>query len=167
MASPSTVELNASQAATLLQRTLLEASQALQTRDIDSSFDGYVRALGLALQLGPAPTETTVLAICTAADQLAEYGDSKSLCTLGPALVSLVDQVRAAGALPQTPAMDSWATVAARIGALIGQVGLALAIPPERRSKMMANTHARALLLDDVTGGRFALGDWLSSLPVT
>lgn len=167
MASPSTVELNASQAATLLQRTLQEAGQALRTRDTDSSFDGYVGALGLALQLGPAPTETAVLAIRTAADQLAKDGDSKSLCTLGPALVSLVDQIRASGALPETPTMDSWATVATEIGTLIGQVGLALAIPPERRSKMMANIHARALLLDDVTGGRFTLGDWLSSFPVT
>ncbi len=63
--------------------------------------------------------------------------------------------------------MNSWATVATEIGTLIGQVGLALAIPPERRSKMMANIHARALLLDDVTGGRFTLGAWLSSFPVT
>jgi hypothetical protein len=166
MTTPSTVELDASQAATLLHRTLLSATDALQTGDTDASFDGYIRALGLALQLGPAPTEVTLHAVRAAADQLTQEQDSKGLCTLGPALVNLVDEVRATGALPQTPTMDSWATVATALGILVGQVGLALAIPTERRSKMLRDARTRAIHLDDATGCRLSLGDWLDGIPI-
>jgi hypothetical protein len=165
MTSPRSVELNASQATTLLQQTLDEAVHALQAGNAGASFDNYASALGLALQLGPAPTEGAILAILEAADHLAKQQDSKGLGTLGPALVSLVDQVRSAGALPATPIMNTWAAVALELGTLVGQVGLALAIPPQRRSEMMANARARATLLDEATHGHFALADWLDRIP--
>ena len=155
MTTPSSVELTASQATTLLQHTLVEAGQSLQAGHADAAFDRYVSSFGLALQLGPGPTEEACLAVLNAADHLARQQDSQGLCTLGPALVGLVDQVRAAGALPPTSIMNSWATVASELGTLAGQVGLALAIPPQRRSEIMGNARAHAILLDDATNGRF------------
>jgi hypothetical protein len=157
--------LTASQATALLQRMLAEAGQALRAGNTDASLNSHVSALGLALQLGPAPTEKVILAVLEAANHLAQQQDSKGLCTLGPALVDLVDQVRAARALPPTPIMETWATIASDLGSLAGQVGLALAIPFQRRREMIGNARARAVLLDDATGGLFALTAWLDSIP--
>ena len=165
MTSPRSVELTAFEATNLLHRTLVEADQALQEGSTVESFDSYVSALGLALQLGPAPTEKAILAVLGAVKRLAQQQDAPGLCTLGPALVDLVDQTRTAGALPPTPIMETWAIVVSDLGSLAGQVGLALAIPPQRRSEMIGNARARAALLDDATGGLFALTEWLDSIP--
>ena len=60
--------------------------------------------------------------------------------------------------------MEAWATVAADLGTLIGQVGLALALPAERRTGMLDNARTRASLLDDATQSLFALTAWLDRL---
>jgi hypothetical protein len=131
-----------------------------------AALDHYVRGLGLALQLGPAPAEQATRAILQGADSLARYQAVTALSALGPAMVDLVGQVRDAGALPSTPVMEAWAIVAGDIGALIGQVGLALSIEPSHRTGILANARAHAILLDDATGGLFDLRGWLDRLQI-
>jgi hypothetical protein len=60
--------------------------------------------------------------------------------------------------------MAAWATVTTELGTLIGQVGLALAIPPEHRKGMMELAQTRAALLDEATGSQFALAAWLDEI---
>jgi hypothetical protein len=60
--------------------------------------------------------------------------------------------------------MEAWAMVAADVGALIGQVGLALMIAPDHRAEMMQNARTRAALLDEATGNLFALASWLDQV---
>jgi hypothetical protein len=162
--NPQALALTPAEAGALLREQLARAAEALLHGDLDATLDGYIPALGLALQLGPEPVEQTMLALLQAGRQLAQQGDAQSLSTLGPAVVHLVAQVRDAGALPATAVMDAWATVAADVGAFIGQVGLALALPPEHRPAMLHNARTRAALLDDATGHLLALTAWLDNL---
>jgi hypothetical protein len=99
-----------------------------------------------------------------AASELACSLDTEGLSALGPALVNLVTQVRDADVLPSSMVMDAWASVATDVGALIGQVGLALAIHPDHRRGMMDSARLRAALLDDATGGLFNLTNWLDRI---
>jgi hypothetical protein len=161
MTTPRAVDLTPAEAAALTHRELDRAGQALRTGDLNTALEGYISALGLALQLGPAPTEQALAAILQAARELALRHDAEGLSTLGPALVGLVGQVRQAFALPPTTIMDTWATLASDLGALIGQLGLALTIPAGHRAGMLDNARARATLLDEATDGRFALSRWL------
>jgi hypothetical protein len=161
MTPAQTLGLTPAEAAGRIEIELAQAGASLHARNLDLALDGYVHALGLALQLAPAPTEWVLAAILQAARELALGADANGLSTLGPALVDLVMQVRDANALPPTSTMDAWAAVAADLGTLIGQVGLALSIPPDHRASMMDNARTRAALLDDATGGRFALTAWL------
>ncbi len=164
MTTPQTRDLAPADAAELIHRALEQASEVLQSGDLNAALDAYVPALGLALQLGPAPSEKVLLAVMDGARKLAHRQDADGLSALGPTLVDLVTQVREAGALPATRVMEAWATVASEMGALIGQVGLALAVAPDHSADMMGNAHARATLLDDATGGLFALAAWLEQL---
>jgi hypothetical protein len=164
MTEPQFVDLSPAEAAGLISRELARAGDALQIRHLDLALDGYVRALGLALQLGPAPTGQVLFAALDATRQLVHRQDADGLSTLGPALVALVDQVRAAGVLPSTAIMEAWAMVASDLGMLIGQVGLALAISPDHRQGMMDSARSRAVLLDNATGNLFALTDWLDQV---
>jgi hypothetical protein len=161
MSGGETVLATAAQAAEMLQGDLDRARLALQAGNLDPALDGYVRALGLALQLGPAPAERALAAILSGALTLAQSGQAEGLSTLGPAMVGLVHQVREAGALPATGVMDAWATIASDLGAFIGQVGVALTIPAERRAGMVKNLRAHAALLDEATGEMFGLVAWL------
>lgn len=156
------LELSPSQAADRLHGELVEAGQALVARDLDAAFDAYVRGLGLALQLGPAAAEIALGAILVGAGELLRRGDGDGLCALGPAVAGVVDQAQEAGALPLTAAMQAWAGVAVDVGALLGQVGLALALPVERRAGLWRQAQARAALLDEATGDLFSLVAWLS-----
>jgi hypothetical protein len=61
--------------------------------------------------------------------------------------------------------MDTWAALVSQLGTFIGQVGLALSIPPQRRSEMLGNARIHATLLDDATEDRFSLAAWLDSIP--
>jgi hypothetical protein len=168
------IDLTPAQAAEHIQAELACAGQALalegpasgplDAQDLDTALDAYVRALGLALQLGPAPAEEVLQAVVHAAQLLGQRGDAAALSALGPALVDLVAQVRTAGALPPTAIMEAWATVAADLGTLVGQVGLALALPPERQTGMMDKARARAVLLDDATRALFSLTPWIDRL---
>lgn len=162
-----TVELTLDGVVSLLQAEVDEADAALHRRDFDAALDGHVAALGLALQLGPAPTERVLRVILSAAEELAGQAEADSLSALGPAVVGLVDQVREAGVLPQSPAMDAWATVAADLGALIAQIGLALAVAPQNRVGMLERARTRAALLDDATGTLFCLVAWLDRLALS
>lgn len=164
MTSPQAIELTPAEAAGRIQQELEQASSALSLDDVGTALDGYVRALGLALQLGPALTERVLASVLDAAQELAVRQDTAGLAALGPALVDLVAQVRRAGALPPTSIMEAWASVASDLGALIGQVGLALAIAPDHREGMIKNARTRAALLDDATGKLFALTPWLDQL---
>lgn len=155
------VRATAAQAAEMIKGELDRAHLALLAGDLDPALDGYVRALGLALQLGPAPAEQALAAILAGARILAQGGQAEGLSRLGPAVVGLVDQVRDADALPATGVMDAWATVASDLGAFLGQVGVALAIPTERRAGMIHNLRAHAALLDEATGKLFGLVAWL------
>ncbi|MFC2037428.1 hypothetical protein ACFLYD_05595 [Chloroflexota bacterium] len=158
------VQVTAIGAADLIHLELTRAGEALDANDLDTILDAYVRALGLALQLGPAPSEQVLVAVLHTAHAVGLRQNADSLSALGPALVGLVAQVRTAGALPPTAVMEAWATLADDLGALIGQVGLALSIPHARRAGMMDNARARASLLDDATGGRFALTAWVDTV---
>jgi hypothetical protein len=155
------VDLTPAQAAELLHAELSQASEALHAGELDAAFDGYVRALGLALQLGPAPTEQALTAVLQAGRTLVQRQQAMGLSTLGPAVVDLVNQVRRAGVLPHTAVMDAWATVSADVGSLIGQVGLALVLPHDHRAGMARSARARAATLDDATGALFDLAGWL------
>ncbi|MFN2227377.1 MAG: hypothetical protein ACK2UY_13735 [Anaerolineae bacterium] len=158
------LEMSPGQAADRLHGELVEAGQALAARDLDAALDAYVRGLGLALQLGPAATEIALGAILAGAADLLRRGDGDGLCALGPAVAGVVDQAREAGAVPPTAAMQAWAGVAVDVGALLGQVGLALALPVERRAGLWRQAQARAALLDEATGGRFALTDLIGGV---
>jgi hypothetical protein len=156
--------LTAAEAAELLHGELAAAGQAVQDGALDNAFDGYVRALGLALQLGPVPTGEALAAILRAAHSLVQGEKEQGLSSLGPAVVNLVGQVREAGALPRSEAMDAWATVASETGTLIGQLGLALEIAADHRGDMVQNLRARAAALDDATGSLFDLAGWVEEL---
>jgi hypothetical protein len=158
------VDVTPGGAACLVQEELDRADRALHTADLDAALDGYVGALGIALQLGPAATEKVLRAILETSHHLARQGDAAGLSALGPALVGLVGQVREAGVLPATPIMEAWAAVAADVGALVGQVGLALTVSPQSHAGMWDTACARAALLDDATGYLFALSTWLAGL---
>jgi hypothetical protein len=159
------VDWTADEAAAGLQYELVRAGQFLTGQEMEAALDGYVRGLGLALQLGPAALEMALSALLAGAGGLVRRGDADGLCALGPAVTGTVVQVREAGALPATPAMAAWAAVTDDLGALLGQVGLALALPAERRSGMWRQARERAALLDEATGGLFALVDWLGQPP--
>jgi hypothetical protein len=161
MTPPRVIALGPAEASGRIQKELEKARDALHTGDLDAALDGYIRALGLALQLGPVPTEQVLGAILGAAQELTDQPHAGGLAVLGPALVDLVTQVRSAGALPPTSVMEAWATVTSDLGALVGQVGLALMIAPDHRVGMMKNARTRAALLDDATGNVFALASWL------
>jgi hypothetical protein len=164
MTIPQQIDLAPTEAARRVQKELEQASGALGIDDLGTAFDGYVRALGLALQLGPALTERVLIAVLEAAQELAGWKHGEALSTLGPALVELVAQVRLAGALPPISVMEAWAMIASDLGALIGQVGLVLAMPPAHREPMLKNAMTHAVLLDDATGELFALTHWLGQL---
>lgn len=164
MTAPVAIDLTPVEASEQIQTELEQANGAVKTQDLDAALDGYIRALGLALQLGPALTEKVLFAALDTARGFADLPDPGGLSALGPALVDLVRQVRQAGALPPTPIMDAWATVASDLGALIGQVGLALTIAPDNRESLIENARTHALLLDEATGNLFALTSWIDGL---
>lgn len=155
------LDLTAAQAAARLHEEMVAAGEALAGHDLEAALDAYVRALGLALQLGPAAAEIALGAILAGADGLLRRGDADGLCALGPAVAGVVAQVGEAGALPAAAAMQAWAVVCADSGALLGQVGLALALPGERGAAMWHQAQARAAALDEATGGLFSLAEWL------
>jgi hypothetical protein len=163
MSEPQTLDLTPAGAARILDTELVTAADAWRVGAYDSAVDGYVRALGLALQLGPAPAEQTLAAVLQATRELESSQEAEALATLGPALVDLVRRVRKAGALPATSVMEAWAELAIDVGALLGQVGLACTLPPERHREMTASAHARATLLDDASSGILGLGVWLDA----
>ncbi len=164
MISPRVIELDATEASEQIGQTLQQSHHALQSRDIESALDGFVSALGLALQSGPEATAKVLDEAVAAAREMARQQDADALSALGPALVALINQVRDAGALPRTRVMEAWAVVASGLGALLGELGLLLSMPPNRRSSMMANASTRAACLDDATGDLFGLGDWLDEI---
>lgn len=164
MTTPQAVNLTLLEAVDLIEGELALASSFLATAEVEIALDRYVRALGLALQLESAPTHRVLAAILDGARRLSSQQNADGLSTLGPALIDLVGQVRAAGALPTTAAMEAWATVATDLGVLIGQVGLALALTTSHRQGIMNCARALAVLLDDATGACFDLTAWLDDL---
>jgi hypothetical protein len=164
MTACETVELTLDGLVSLLEEEMARTVEALDAEDLDATLDGCICALGLALQLGPAATERVLHTVLGAGRVLARRGEAAGLSTLGPALVALVDQVRESGVLPATAVMDAWATVVAGLGALIGQIGLALTIPARHRAGMLDSARDHAVLLDDATGRLFALTAWLDEL---
>lgn len=165
MSDPQPLDLTATEAAALVHRELEAAGMALEAADLEPALDAYVRALGLALQLGPAAAEEVLRAVLNGARDLAIRGDALGLATLGPAVAGLVDQVRDAGALPATPVMEAWATVAAGIGAFLGQWGVALSLPEDHRPPIRARLQAHAAILDAATGSLFRLAAWPEEQP--
>ena len=163
MSAFQTLDLTPAEAARFLDRESTEAGTAWRAGAYDSAVDGYTRALGLALQLGPAPAERVLAAILHTTRDLESSEEAKALAMTGPALVDLVHQVRRAGALPATRVMEAWADLTLDVSALIGQVGLAYSLPPERRSEITANASTRATLLDDAINGVLSLGTWLDA----
>ncbi len=164
MNEPQALEMTPAQAVEMLRQEITRADAAIGKPGLEATLDGYTCALGLALQLGPAPTKEVLSAALRTTQTLASRQDTDALSALGPALVNLVDQVGQAGALPPTAVMEAWATVAADLGSLIGQTGLILALEPEHRRGLLENAHTRARLLDEATGHLFHLADWLASL---
>ena len=164
MTTPQTIDLAPDQAAALLRGQVAQAAKMLQTGCLDAALDRYTCALGLGLQLGPAPTQEVLIAVVDTARSLTHKQDVHSLSALGPALVALVDQVRDASVLPATAVMEAWAFVATDVATLIGQLGVALELAPERRGDLIDNLRIRATLLDNATDGRFALSTWIDDL---
>jgi hypothetical protein len=164
MMAQDSVQVTPDGAVSLLQDELDRAAQALHVAGLDAALGSYVGALGIALQLGPAATERVLHVVLGTGRDLAQQGDASGLSALGPALVGLVARVREAGVLPATPIMEAWAAVVADVGALVGQVGLALTIPPQDRAGLWDTACARAGLLDDATGHLFALSAWLADV---
>ena len=165
MSHPQPLDLSAGEAAALVHRELEAAGLALEAADLDPALDAYVRALGLALQLGPAAAEEVLRAVLDGARHLARSGDALGLAMMGPAVAGLVDQVRDAGALPATPVMDAWATVAAGIGAFLGQWGVTLSLPAADRQAMRTRLQAHAAILDAATDSLFGLAAWPEEQP--
>jgi hypothetical protein len=161
MTEPRELELTPTEAASRVAVELYQAGQALREGSTDTALDGYVRALGLALQLGPASTEQAVSSILQGAHVLSYQQDAAGLSALGPALVDLVSQMHQAEVVPASAVMEAWARFVEGLGALIGQLGLALSMPSDHRGGMIANARSHAALLDDATGGRFSLVTWL------
>jgi hypothetical protein len=60
--------------------------------------------------------------------------------------------------------MEAWAALVSELGILIGQLGLALSLPAQKRAGMVDSARRRAALLDDATAGRFALVAWLDAV---
>lgn len=164
MAEPQDLKLTAAGAASFLTEQLSLAEKAIQQDRLDAALDSYVRALGLALQLGPASAEQAVSSILEAARELASRQYASSLSALGPALVGLIQQMEDVEALPATATMQAWARFVEGLGALIGQLGLVQSLPTENRSGMLASAHAHAALLDDVTADRFRLTEWVDGI---
>jgi len=166
MSIPQALALTPLEATDWLRRELFQARISLQASNLDIALDAYVRALGVALQLGPAPTEQVLSSVLEAARDMACRQDAAGLSALGPALVDLVAQVLQTDALPQTRIMNAWATVASDLGVIVGQVGLALIITPDRRSGMLNKARTRAALLDRATDCLFALHDWIDRIDI-
>jgi hypothetical protein len=164
MPEPVELELTAAKASAHVAGELSLAEAALQEGKTDEALDGYVRALGLAVQLGPASTGHAVRCVLLAAHELAKGQDAAGLSALAPALVGLVDQMREAEAIPGTAVMDAWARFIEGLGAMIGQVGLALALPSGHQSGMMASARSHASLLDEATDEQFSLVAWLDEV---
>ena len=163
MSAPRALDLTPAEAARFLDRESTKAGTAWRAAAFDTAVDGYTRALGLALQLGPAPAEQTLTAILHTTRELGSSEEAEALAMLGPALVDLVHQVCRAGALPATRVMGAWAELTLDVGALISQVGLAYSLPPERRRELTINARTRATLLDDACNGALGLGYWLDA----
>jgi hypothetical protein len=163
MSAFQTLSLTPAEAAAFLARMSTEAAHAWRDGAYDSAVDGYTRALGLALQLGPAPAEQVLTAIVDTTRVLESREEGNALAILGPALVDLVVQVRKAGALPASRVMEAWAELSHDLGAFIGQAGLAYSLPRERRSEIAANARMRAALLDDASNDALRLRAWLDA----
>lgn len=161
------LDLTPGQAAARVRREITDASQAIQARQPDAALDGYVHSLGLALQLGPGPTEQVLVAVLSGVRSLICNGDAEGLSAWGPALVELVARVRAIGALPPTAIMEAWASVASDLATILGQIGLASSLPPDRRPNLLNQARARLVLLDDATHGHFDLLDWWQGLALS
>jgi hypothetical protein len=158
------VDLTPTEALAWLESELDLAGNAVAANDPDAALDCCIRALGLALQLGPVATGQVLTAVLEIASMLASEQNTLALSALGPALVGVVNQVREAGVLAPTAVMDAWATIATDLGALLGQLGLVLSVTPDRRSSMLDKARAHAALLDDATGYLFALTAWLDGI---
>lgn len=163
MTAPREIDATPAEASVLIKDQLLEARRAFHHCDLAVALDKFVNALGLALQLGSAASQSVLVVVMDVAREMACRGDAEALSALGPALVGLADQVHEADALP-TVVMEAWAQLASALGALIGQLGLSLTLPADHRAGMMAHTRARATLLDDSTGNLFALTDWIDQV---
>jgi hypothetical protein len=158
------IEMSPNEASELIRQDLREARHDFQTANLESALDRFVRALGLALQLGPAATERVLAAVMATAREMAKQRNANALSALGPSLVGLTTQVREEAALCPTAAMEAWSAVISGVGTLLGQLGLALTIAPDHRSAMMTHTHTHARILDDATGNRFGLADWIDQI---
>jgi hypothetical protein len=148
----------------MIREELAQAAKICKSGRLDAALDRYTAALGLGLQLGPAPTQEVLIAILDTARTLARTQDAQGLSALGPALVALVSQVRDADVLPATAVMDAWAIIATDVATLIGQLGVALELAPDRRADMIENARIRATLLDNATDGLFGLAAWIDHL---
>jgi hypothetical protein len=163
MSAFQTLDLTPAEAARFLERESAEAGTAWRAGAYDSAVDGYTRALGLALQLGPAAAERVLAGILHTTRDLGSGEEARALAMVGPALVDVVHQVRGAGALPATRVMEAWAELTLDVGALIGQVGLSYSLPPERRREISTNARTRATLLDDASNSALGLDSWLDA----
>ncbi len=159
-----TVYLTLGEAARVFLDELAQVDAALGAAGFEGTSDALARALGLALQLGPSATELALRRIFRAVGILPALDGPARLSTLAPALVSVVDGVREAGAFPPTPVMEAWAMLAADWGAAIAEVGLALAPGSEQRRAMVAACRLRAALLDEGPGGVLELSEWIGDI---
>jgi len=158
------IDLSPEGAVQWIRDELVRARRAVEDGDLDAALDAYIPTLGLALQLGPAPAEQVLSAILATAQRLVHCRDAEGLSALGPALAGLTSRVREANVLPQSTVMEAWAAVVEGLGALIGQLGLVLTLPPERRGELAANARAHAVLLDDATSSIFGLERWIDGM---
>ncbi|MBN1657756.1 MAG: hypothetical protein JXA93_05110 [Anaerolineae bacterium] len=157
---PESIELTPDGASAFLHDELALAADSYAAGDIDAALDAHVRALGLALQLGPAACEQAIGAVLESARQMTP----DTLAALGPALVQLHNQIYEAAALPGTPVMQSWASVVAYVGMLIGLAGVAGNLSAADRQGLVSNVRAGATRLDAETEHLFNFAGWVDSV---
>lgn len=162
--SSEVVDLTPVQAAAWLQQRLERASVALEAGDVSSALDAYISAVGFSLQLGPAAAQGTLGETVTAAKKWARLEEAGALSALGPALVAVADEIMRSETVSASPVMGAWAMVTSEVGALVGQVGLAVGVECAHRASMLRHALPRARLLDEITDHRFEMDLWIQNL---
>jgi len=140
----------------------LMASLSLQAGDASASFSHLAQALSLALQLHPKLVVDTIESIVAIAKGLASEGKFSDVAVLGNRLWEMVMKM---GEEELRSEELKWAgTVAQAVCSVIALMGASkLEKRPEERAKAKEMALAMAKEVDEGTGKRWRLEEWVSS----